>query len=175
MRDIASLSLAALLLASFAGCEPAEEEPEVRPVRPGRAPPAAEELTEEEMEKGIGPVDEVELGPVDRQLAAEGEQIFISLCASCHRLDERYVGPPLGDVLERRTPEYVMNMVLNPEEMIERHPVVRQLLAQYYVRMPNQGLSRDEARAVLEYLRVGEAQVGQGSTGAAEEQRTRTH
>lgn len=33
-------------------------------------------------------------------------------------MDERYVGPPLGDILERREPAYVMNMILSPEKML---------------------------------------------------------
>ena len=174
MGNTAPLALAALVLASLIGCEPTEEEAEERPRPPGAAPPATEELTEEQLRKGIGPVEEVELGPVDERMAAEGEQIFTSRCASCHRLDERYVGPPRGDVLERRTPEFVMNMILNPAEMIERHPVVRQLLAQYYVRMPNQGLTREQARAVVEYLRVANERMEQGAAGEGQEQEAPT-
>ena len=50
-----------------------------------------------------------------------------------------------------------MNMILDPEGMLREHPEVKQLLAQYYTPMPNQQLSQDEARAVLEYLREAAA------------------
>jgi cytochrome c len=120
----------------------------------GRAAPAEEEgLTPEQLEKGVGPVTELSLGPLDARLAAEGEEIYQMKCAACHEMETRLVGPPLGDVLERRTPEFVMNMILNPEEMVRRHPSVREMLAQYYTPMPDQNLDDGEARAVLEYLR----------------------
>ena len=45
--------------------------------------------------------------------------------------------------------------MLNPQEMIDRHPVVKQLLAEHLTFMPNQGLTQDQARQVLEYLRGG--------------------
>jgi hypothetical protein len=77
-------------------------------------------------------------------------------------MDQRYVGPPLGQVLERRAPEFVMNMMLNPAEMVEKHPVVKQLLAEFMTPMPNQQLTHEEARAVLEYLRTVQVKsVGQ--------------
>ena len=66
------------------------------------------------------------------------------------------MGPPLGDVLGHRTPTYVMNMILNPQEMYERHPAAKQMLAEYLSYMPNQGLTAEEARAVVEYLRPEE-------------------
>ena len=113
----------------------------------------ASELTPEELELGLGPVRRVTLGEVEEELAEQGQAVFSLKCAACHKLDQRYVGPALGDVLERRKPEFVMNMMLNPAEMVERHPAVRELLAQYMTPMPNQALTESEARAVLEYLR----------------------
>jgi cytochrome c len=47
-----------------------------------------------------------------------------------------------------------MNMILNPQEMVERHPVAKQLLAERMTFMANQNLSVEDARAVLEYLRT---------------------
>ncbi len=93
---------------------------------------------------------------IDAAMAARGEGIFTTKCAACHKLGERYVGPPLGEVLARRTPAFVMNMILNPEEMIQKHPEVRALLAQYANAMPNQNVNEDEARAILEYLRANQ-------------------
>lgn len=111
----------------------------------------------EAIAREIGPVREVELGPVRAELAGAGERVFTSKCSACHKLDERYVGPPLGDVAERRSPVFVMNMMLNPEGMVRDHPEVKALLAQYYTPMPNQGLTEEEARSVLEYLRAAAA------------------
>jgi hypothetical protein len=57
-------------------------------------------------------------------------------------------------VTARRSGAFIMNMILNPQEMVERHPVAKQMLAERMSFMANQGLTRDEARAVLEYLRT---------------------
>ncbi len=112
------------------------------------------DLTEFELENGIGPVKEkLELGPIDPKLVKRGEEIWNQKCIACHKLDERYVGPAQRDVIHRRTPEFIMNMMLNPEEMEKRHPVVRQLLAEYMTAMTNQNLTYEDARAILEFFR----------------------
>ena len=114
---------------------------------------AGGELSDVELEQGIGPIRDLELAPVDPELAEEGQTAFSVKCSACHKLDERFVAPPLGDVLERRTPEFVMNMILNADEMVQRHPEVREMLAQYFTPMPVQVTDESEARAILEYLR----------------------
>lgn len=107
-----------------------------------------------EQEHGIGPVTEkIELGAVDEALAKQGEKIFETKCSACHKLDERYVGPAQRDIMDRRSPEYVMNMILNPAEMVEEHPEAKKMLAEFMTPMPNQNLSRDEARSIVEYFR----------------------
>jgi len=112
------------------------------------------DLTEFELENGIGPIKEkLELGPIDPKLVKRGEEIWNQKCIACHKLDERYVGPAQRDVLKRRTPEFVMNMILNPEEMQKRHPEVRKLLAEYLTPMTNQNINIEDARALLEFFR----------------------
>src|SRR5690606_1045746 len=99
-----------------------------------------------ELEHGIGPVKTpVELGEPDAALAAEGEALFNLKCMACHKLDERYIGPPLGNVLDRRTPTYVLNMMMNPTEMTQRHPEAKALLAEYLAPMPSQDLTVEAA------------------------------
>lgn len=111
-------------------------------------------LSDFELENGVGPVKQkLELGPIDPKLVKKGEEIFNTKCVACHKLDERYVGPAQRDVIKRRTPEFIMNMMLNPTEMQEKHPVVKKLLAEYMTQMTNQNLSFDDARAILEYFR----------------------
>lgn len=111
-------------------------------------------LSQFELENGIGPVKQkLELGPIDPKLVKKGEEIFNTKCIACHKLDERYVGPAQRDVIKRRTPEYIMNMMLNPLEMQQKHPVVKKLLAEYMTQMTNQNLSYDDARALLEFFR----------------------
>ncbi|WP_245846233.1 c-type cytochrome [Longibacter salinarum] len=101
----------------------------------------------------VGPVKSVDLGPIEDQLAAEGKELFDVRCKTCHLLDGEHVGPALGDITERRDPAFIMNMILAPEEMVQNHPEARKLFSEYGVMMTNQNLSREEARALLEYFR----------------------
>jgi cytochrome c551/c552/predicted small secreted protein len=111
-------------------------------------------LTAVQLEHGLGPIAPFDPGPIDAALAERGADIFKMKCTSCHKMEGRYVGPPLGDITETRSPAYVMNMILNPQEMITAHPTAKKVFAEYLTPMPNQSLSEDDARAVLEYLRT---------------------
>lgn len=102
--------------------------------------------------RGVGPINSVKLGPFDPQLAMRGEKIFETNCGACHKFDQRYVGPPLRGVTRRRAPEWILNMILNPAEMLQKDPIAKALLAQYNVPMTFQNLTQADARAVLEYL-----------------------
>lgn len=109
--------------------------------------------------KGIGPVENVELGEVDQALAEEGKTIFKDKCTACHKPNKKYIGPAPAGILDRRTPEWVMNMILNPTEMIQKDPVGKKLLAEANgAVMANQNLTREQARAVLEYFRTIESE-----------------
>ncbi len=112
-------------------------------------------LTDFEQKNGIGPVtEEIQLpSNIEKELAKKGEALFETKCSACHKLDERYVGPAQRDLLDRRSPEYVMNMILNPAEMVKKHPEAQKMLQEFMTPMPNQNLSRDEARTILEYFR----------------------
>mgnify|MGYP001581491750 FL=1 len=103
--------------------------------------------------KGIGPISHVELGALDDALATEGEALFNKMCTACHKMDARHVGPALVDVTERRTPEWIMNMILNPDEMTKKDPDAYALIAEYIAPMANQSLTEEQTRAILEYFR----------------------
>lgn len=112
-------------------------------------------LTLYELENGVGPIKEkLQIGGIDNALAQKGLKIFDEKCTQCHKLDEKYTGPALRGVTERRTPEYIMNMILNPEEMTKRHPEAKKLLAIHMNQMTFQNVTKDDARALLEYLRM---------------------
>lgn len=109
-------------------------------------------------EIGIGPVKKVTLGPIDKSLADKGKQIYDSKCITCHKIEEKLVGPPQKGVTKRRTPEWIMNMILNPEQMTKEDPVAKQLFGQYLVAMTFQNVTEDDARAILEYFRLVDSQ-----------------
>jgi len=111
-------------------------------------------LTDFELVNGIGPIKQkIDLGPIDPALVKKGQEIFDTKCASCHKLDEKYVGPPQRDVYKRRSPEFILNFMLNPEENYKKHPEAKKLLGEYLTQMPNQNLTIDEAKAMLDYFR----------------------
>lgn len=142
-----ALMLTALLCAC-GGAEGPDDAPD-----PSEGATSAESLSQVELEQGIGPIRDLALGPVDASLASEGEAAFVLKCSACHKIEERYVAPELGTVLTRRRPEFVMNMMLNAGEMVQRHPETQALLAEFFTPMPVQVTEQDEARAILEYLR----------------------
>lgn len=112
-------------------------------------------LSDWEFENGFGPIKKkLYLMPLDKSMAAEGEKIFESKCASCHKLDERYVGPAQRNVLQRVTPEFFMNTVLNPDENLQKHPHSKEMLATYMTKMTNQNIDLEGARKLLEYFRL---------------------
>ena len=104
-------------------------------------------------DKGVGPITEVSLGEIDPQLVKKGSDLFVAKCSACHKMDKRFVGPPLRGITERRTPEWIMNMILDPDKMVKENKIARDLLMEYISPMANQSLTQDEARAILEYFR----------------------
>lgn len=106
--------------------------------------------------KGVGPIKELKLpAEIDQALANQGQEIFTKMCTACHRPDKKFIGPAPKGLLERRTPEWIMNMVLDPEGMIKSDPLAKDLLIEFNgAPMANQHLTEDEARAVLEYFRT---------------------
>ncbi len=106
-------------------------------------------------DKGIGPIKNITLAAeIDQKLVTTGTEIFKSKCSACHKMGKRFVGPDLVGVTKKQSPEWIMNMILNPEEMVQKNPTAKALLAEYLSPMANQNLSEDEARAVLEYFRT---------------------
>ncbi len=105
---------------------------------------------------GIGPIKSVDISqPVNEEMANRGKEVFNAQCVACHKVDTKLLGPPIKGVLEKRNPVWVMNMILNPTEMIQKDPTAKALLAQYNnLPMTPMGLSEEDARNVLEYMRT---------------------
>lgn len=121
-----------------------------------------EPKTLEEAEKGwetnlgIGPIKDLTLpAEIDQALATEGDAIYVAKCTACHKPDKQFIGPAPKGIFEKRTPAWIMNMILNPEEMVAKDPIAKQLLIKFNGSpMANQNLTEAEARAVLEYFRT---------------------
>ena len=121
----------------------------------GEATTEAADPSSYDPKRGEGKFDTVELGAtLDQAMAAKGEEATGVKCTSCHKMtDEKLVGPGWKGVTERRTPQWIMNFITNPDPMIDKDPEVQAQLEICLVRMPNQGISDEEARGILEYMR----------------------
>ncbi len=92
--------------------------------------------------------------PLNAQWVSSGKSIYELKCQSCHKLtDERLVGPGWKGVTQRREPHWIMNMITNVDMMLETDPEAQKLLEQCLVRMPNQNITKDDSRQVLEFMR----------------------
>lgn len=92
--------------------------------------------------------------PVAAALAAQGEPLFKAKgCTACHAYGKRLTGPDLKGVTRRRTYQWMEKQILHPEIMTKEDPIARKLMAEYNLQMANQGLTPDEARAVIEYFK----------------------
>ncbi len=126
---------------------------------PDPEPPVSDVKPSERIDltnKGVGPITSVTLNEeIDQAMAAQGKEVYDRLCLACHRIGKKFIGPAPNGILERRTPEWVMNMILNPELMVKEDPLAKELLVEFNGSpMANQSLTEEEARAVLEYFRT---------------------
>jgi cytochrome c len=119
------------------------------------APAAQTNPNDPKNDKGIGPVRLIVLEDINPAMVAEGEQIYKEKCLACHKPTEKFIGPAPKGILDRRSPEWIMNMILNPEEMVKSDPIAKQLLVEANLApMANQHLTEEQARKVLEYFRT---------------------
>jgi mono/diheme cytochrome c family protein len=105
----------------------------------------------------------------DEAKAKAGEQLFKDKgCSACHAFGKRVTGPDLAGVSMRRTAAWMESQILHPDRMVKEDPISRQLFAQYALQMPNQGLTPEEARAVIEYLKHQDHEAAEGHEAGKE-------
>jgi len=146
------VTVLAIIVAVITSCG-GEEKKEEKVSAPVEEQKTAVE-TDPMKDKGVGPITSITLGEIDQKMADEGKAIFLAKCSACHKISKRVVGPALAGVTERRTPEWIMNMILNPEKMVAENAAAKKLLEEYLAPMANQNLTETEARQILEYFRT---------------------
>ena len=148
---IATIACVVMLAFSWIGCQsntgtpvPATETKKTETGNPSYDP-----------NRGEGKFTKVEVGPgLDAAMAETGNKIYGVKCSSCHKLsEEKLVGPGWKGVTDRYRPEWIMNFITNPDAMIDKDPKVQAQLEICLVRMPNQNLTDQDARAILEFQR----------------------
>lgn len=105
-------------------------------------------------------VKEVALStPLDPAMVKQGSDIYDLKCMSCHKLtDEKLVGPGWKDVTKKRKPTWIINMITNVDMMLAEDAEAQKLLEQCLVRMPNQNITAEEARSLLEFMRKNDGE-----------------
>jgi mono/diheme cytochrome c family protein len=150
MLRITSAIVAALLVAGCGGSGSDTEK------EAGAASPPSQGTSSAALspggDRGVGPVEHVDVAGLDMSRADEGAEIFQAKCSACHKIDERYIGPALSGVTDRRKPEWIMNMILNPDVMVKEDPTAKGLLAEYLAPMTNQNLTQEQAEAILTWF-----------------------
>jgi mono/diheme cytochrome c family protein len=103
------------------------------------------------------PAEQAPSAEIDAALAAQGESLFqTKACVGCHTVGGGpLAGPDLAGVTERRTAEWVIAMISNPDSMLREDETARQLMAEFAIPMANTGVTTGEARAIYEFLRRG--------------------
>ncbi len=97
--------------------------------------------------------------PLNKEWVATGKGIYDLKCLACHKLsDEKLVGPGWAGVTKRREPVWVMNMITNVDMMLEKDPEAQKLLEQCLVRMPNQNITQEDARKIIEFMRSNDGE-----------------
>jgi len=116
--------------------------------------PASKRITLDN--KGVGKIKSLTLDPtIDEEMASKGAGLFKTNCTACHKTNKRFIGPNPTGILERRSPEWVMNMILDPKLMTEEDQCAKDLLVEFNgAAMANQNLTEEQARDILEYFRT---------------------
>jgi cytochrome c len=105
-------------------------------------------------DKGIGPFKNFKPGPVDYSKAKIGKQSFTEKCTACHSLDKVVLAPALGNITKLRTPEFILNMIVNPSGMQKSNEEIKKQMKKFNnLPMTDQKISQEEAKNIYEYLR----------------------
>lgn len=122
--------------------------------------PAQETSTTTEAQTAALPMPEVQLStPLSQEWVTSGKNVYEMKCQSCHRLtDEKLVGPGWKDITKKRQAGWIMNMITHPDEMLNTDAEAQKLLEICLVKMPNQNVTQDEARHIIEFMRSNDGE-----------------
>lgn len=149
-KSLCAITMGMVSWLLFSACTNAEKNNQEQPQAAQESSAAQAEVHGNEIKQG-----DVQLTtPLNQEWMANGKSIYEMKCQGCHKLtDERLVGPGWKGVTQRRQPHWIMNMVTNVDMMLEKDPEAQKLLEQCLVRMPNQNITKDESRQILEFMR----------------------
>ena len=109
--------------------------------------------------------------PIKHAVSSEvGEEIFQSNCAGCHTIGKgNSVGPDLSGVTIRREENWLIRQIKDPDGLVEeKDPVALQLLKEYNMPMVALGLSDEEIKEIILYLKNLDKNINQEATSTAD-------
>ncbi len=131
-------------------------------VKKDEKPVDVQELSKDQPETHGTEVKEGEIvfaNPLNAEWVTAGKGIYELKCQSCHRLtEEKLVGPGWKDVTKRRTPTWITNMITNVDMMLETDAEAQKLLELCMVRMPNQNITQEDSRKLIEFMRSNDGE-----------------
>ncbi|AHF15290.1 c-type cytochrome [Niabella soli] len=155
-KIIAAMSIVGALLITACGGGESPDTKSATSAAPQTETPAAPATGSYDPNRGEGKFSEsnVTIGALDAAMAGKGKAIAETKCFSCHKTTgEKLVGPGWKGVTERHKPYWIMNFITNPDPMIDKDPKVQAQLEICLVRMPNQNLTDEDARNIVEFMR----------------------
>jgi cytochrome c len=116
--------------------------------------PASKRITLDN--KGVGSIKNIELSStIDQAMVDRGAALFKTNCTACHKINKRFIGPSPTGIMKRRSPEWIMNMILDPSLMAEQDQCAKDMLVEFNgAAMANQNMTEEQARDILEYFRT---------------------
>jgi mono/diheme cytochrome c family protein len=103
--------------------------------------------------------------PIDESKVEVGKGLFQTKgCSACHAFGRRLSCPDLAGVTHRRTAAWMEQQILHPDVMTKTDPISHGLFATYALQMPNQGLTPDQARAVIEFFKHTDHEAGESTS-----------
>lgn len=96
----------------------------------------------------------------DQAAIDKGQKLFQEKgCVACHSIGKgKITGPDLLGVTQRRDEAWIKQWLKSPETMLMTDPVAKQLLQEYLVPMPNQGLNDEEIEVLIEFFESNDSQ-----------------
>ena len=109
--------------------------------------------------------------PIKHAVSSDvGEEIFQSNCTGCHTIGKgNSVGPDLSGVTIRREENWLIRQIKDPDGLVEeKDPVALQLLKEFNMPMVALGLSDEEIKEIILYLKNIDKNINQEATSTAD-------
>ncbi len=93
--------------------------------------------------------------------ATKGKELFTTNCTACHQLESKLIGPALKGIGDKRSEDYIINMVHNPTEWVMTNADAKKVFEEYnkVPMTPFPQLSNDDIKNIIAYTKVGDAGV----------------